>query len=618
MSAIIKYNPLYNPSFLGEVILRKCPEHEKYIDDFLHSNRGRKAPECFLGRSFRLLPNNVLTGVFSKMRNQICEEGNPQIRAIIKYDPRYSPSPLIGAILRECPEHEKYNAFSEWSSLHEFVRREGDTPSNSLQGTINFQKLCDGVLLGLFERGDFISALRLIQRASNYITLNKPPLANLDSEIERKQKLRPDLHFGVHFHGLGGAIIKEGNVRVEKKDGIYKFQFKINHFARKDIQETLGRLLGTKMIKNGDMQITIESSEYVFPSDTSPDDTSSAGSIVKISYFNSLRQRIGDIVIGNAPEYGCLHNNIEVTVVQQATEYSSLKNLYIFLSLVGLGRCMLPQNEEDDQKMKIAKLFHQFAPKDAESLRECTEFHISDSSKMRQLCEQKNPRMVEIFKKYLPSSLMKKTESYPERLHWTITDMSTLMKENGDLCLGSSITGRSFLKNLIKVLQQGMVCSEDRLRAGMSETKGMSSMSDIQSGGASYIFTRLLTKNLLFQVVDASSSGVLMCFDLSLVNRGGYAYESDQYGDKNKTSPGYFNYQNRLSFPEFARLTTLDCRNEVMIPHYIPPESICCVFTGSQRIKNALIQEMTENNMIQEGRYKTRPIDEFIKIAQQS
>ncbi len=489
--------------------------------------------------------------------------------------------------------------------LNEFFVKYSDNKEKTKEMLNEFQQIVDQKIGKYLEAGLQLEALELAQMAAEYVTFESSSLKNLKQEVERKINLQVDKRFGAHFHGFGGSLVKSGNIRVDKRDGDYWFQFKINYFAREELDQRLNLL---KQLDTENVHIETQSITKQFGS-TEP-------RVQSIMFRDKEKNLIAEIHIGNDKQNGAFYNNVEVRIPEHHEDAQMLKSLYTSLTFLGLGITVLPQTSDDDQRLKITKLFHLYAPKESANIRNSSKFHLLKPAAMQEECEKQNKSIQSIFKKYLVENehLMGKVESYPERLHWAVLDLAEQMKEKGALKLITKVTGESnqVLDRAVDLLKTGFVSAEDRFRSGIN-FRGMSVSSDL-ANGSYHVFTRLVTKSL---VEEMELQGVTFVFDLDVLNRGGYAYHEDAYGIKNPYKNNYEEYVERAPLVDFPqKLTNSDIFNEVMVPHHIPTRYISHV-VGSLPYIKALKKQCEEAGLLQNDFIYNKHVDDFfIKNSQ--
>jgi hypothetical protein len=157
----------------------------------------------------------------------------------------------------------------------------------------------------------------------------------------------------------------------------------------------------------------------------------------------------------------------------------------------------------------------------------------------------------------------------------------------------------SFFANLMK---SGLNCSQDRGRMGILG-HGKSPNEDHRYGGASNIFTRLISQNALDneQVVDEMYPGsMLILISLDVFKRKTLQYSSDHFGVTNGYNKDpdfleeYIAYLKRPTAEEFAREMNAywSDNNEVMIQKKVLPDEIYGVLLSNEATRFEFIQEL--------------------------
>lgn len=128
-----------------------------------------------------------------------------------------------------------------------------------------------------------------------------------------------------------------------------------------------------------------------------------------------------------------------------------------------------------------------------------------------------------------------------------------------DLVMFNDITGRSGIEDILKSGQRGFASNERRIQYGI-DASGMSAPSDMESGGAEYVFTRIGRR------ADIEHKGVVV-WDAKKILRDTEAisYNSDHYGNV----LGNFVEQNKLNNSVEGILAALrgGTGNETIIKH---------------------------------------------------
>jgi hypothetical protein len=145
------------------------------------------------------------------------------------------------------------------------------------------------------------------------------------------------------------------------------------------------------------------------------------------------------------------------------------------------------------------------------------------------------------------------------------------------------------IDSLIPVISDGLVSTSRRFRSG-NFRQGLSSLCDIHSGGAEYVFTRLSTERTL----EFPDGKVVLLLSPSLSDRTDwFSYDKDMYGS---TDSYYFD--ERLS-PNDLFLKENDVKkgyNEVMFRDSISPKSVIGMYC-SMKIRSDLIEILKQRGI---------------------
>jgi len=455
------------------------------------------------------------------------------------------------------------------------------------------------------------------------------PLYNLEQAIDNGKKLQLNPIFGAHFSGLGGAIVKGGHIRADTRniEGTLRhcIQFKINDFARKDVNDVVNCIQQSPILFEKHSShlfprgITITRVPYIYR-EKNENGIYILSKKIQLSDNESIQiefHGLGKIIIGNKPQNGCLYNNIDIELDATLSQDQGLSGLNAMLCSLGLGAALTVHSEEDDERIKITKIFRIFCPKEASQLERTRDFYFMAPSKLQELCEQISEAIKPIFRKYLSDSpkLIEKESIYPGRSIWSIKDFSQQLRQKEAYGLIAGISGDyvEIVPKLTALLKNGAFSTQDRFQAGIM-VRGSSYDLDFSSGGGDRVFTRLVnSRNAVGQLSDHK---VQVLYDLDVLNRGGYAYMVDSYGIKNPFYQTYKLYQNRLNLIEFTEnLPQSNGLNEVMIKNRIEPKFIKGIIVSSKVAKDFFVGELSKEGLIKDESILGKPVDEFIHIA---
>ncbi|MBA2728081.1 MAG: hypothetical protein H0U49_07915 [Parachlamydiaceae bacterium] len=491
-----------------------------------------------------------------------------------------------------------------------------------------FHPKCIDIALKLIEEKKIEEAFKVFLFTSQLLNIDTlHPFCNLHEAIDIGKKTQLNPNFGAHFSGLGGSIVKGGHIRADIRNlrGInsYCLQLKLNDFARTDLKMVIECIE-----KNPDsfekifsqqfpLGISITFEPFKFYQKSNIDDTFDYAKGLKLEcdeavqiHFNGL----GKINMGNNPKNLCLYNNIDIELDAHLIKEDVLFSLNSMLCSLGLGAVTTLHGKEEEERIKTAKIFRTYFPIEATQLEMTREYFFMKPSKIRPMLEKSTPEMTAIFKKYLDdrSRLLKKKSVYPGKEIWSIKDFHEQLRQNGAVGLQFAILGnpKESAGRIALMLKTGALSTQDRFQASIIKM-GISSCSDLKTGGGESVFARLVSKNNITKL--STSTNYTMLFDLAILNRGGYAYKEDCYGNKN---PRDLNYSNRQNLIEFTKcLTEKEIFNEVMIKNYIPPKFIKGILVLTEEFKDYLIPFLTNEGAIQNGCINKINCHDFIKVA---
>ena len=455
--------------------------------------------------------------------------------------------------------------------------------------------------------------LLLVEQAANiykekigYTELH--PLHNLAQKIDEKLQGQQNPQLGAHFHGLGGSSVLWHNLRIDKTENDLCFQFKLNHYARIELEKRLNTL-SSLPAQNG--PVTRELTDHQLGPIT-------IKNLLKITYMNLENQFFAQLLIGNDPECPAFYNNVEIKIPYSVNNSDIMKSLYIALDFLGLSDALKPSTDEDRLKLKIARLFHLFAPKGAAKVRTNTFFHRCTVEQMKTTCSKLDTKMQSVFQKYLSDepNLIREVDT-PLGKTLIVDGIGEGVKNAGLYGLYSTFTfGEKVYPNaedindrLIPLLKCGLISSEDRFRSFPNKKLlGLSSATDLASGSGAEVFTRpvMALKNM-------STDKIFILFHPSILDLPGYWYTADNYGAKNAyVAEKDEHYRNRNSVIEIPQ-TQVDTFPEVMTHHMIEPKYITCIFT-CEAYKEFLIEKFKNSGAFPDGRINGKTFDEFIRV----
>jgi len=248
--------------------------------------------------------------------------------------------------------------------------------------------------------------------------------------------------------------------------------------------------------------------------------------------------------------------------------------------------------------------------------------------------------MEEIFESHLEIDLLpKKIVEFTTGKPTTFVNLSEEMRKKGAIGLMAGIDGSVKVKApIVSMLLKpkknggkGVLSSQTRFMRGIIAA-GQSSYSDHKEGGASGVFTRLITKEIAEnkEINDMPFHGsIQILFDLDAVNAPTtYGFESDCFGTR---SSG--NYFSRLSMIELTKnlqrsagemfgkpleVKKYGTANEVIIRDGIEPQMIKAIVVSTKADREIIIDQLRSDGILEQksGTWSIEdtPIDDFIKI----
>lgn len=513
------------------------------------------------------------------------------------------------------------DGIQQLSAFEEFIKRNQHQIAKDTELATTLHSFLGKVALTLMKEGHWEMALECLKLAAIHTKiLSSHPLYKLKEVVQNQTSKQTTEDFGAHFSSLDTGILKGGNIRVLKRkiDGVEKLclDFKINQNTRRQLErivQNLEKKVSSAHFKEALPQIfqnkpiSVHKENYTFLRKKANGDYSKTESLkirgtqAKVIKFEGL----GKIYFGDNPHNYCLHNNISVELEGNLIDPANI--LHQMFTLLGLGPILLEQRPIDDEKMKIAQLFRAFFPKEAHPIERSELFFEMTRDQLMTKIERECPGMKPIFQKYLKDEphLMKKEEIYPGKTIWSISDFANEMKKRGAFGL---MTGVYSIAQAALMVKNGALSSQDRFQAGLI-IEGASSEEDLSLGSGDQVFTRLINKKTISEDIDyfSFSGQAQIIIDLSVLNRGGYAYDDDEFGEKSSL------YRNRKSLLTMAKEISSD-ENEVMVKNRIDPKYIKGVVVQSKHQKKQLVQHLKKLGLIKKKEQKEMDSRETLRL----
>jgi len=328
---------------------------------------------------------------------------------------------------------------------------------------------------------------------------------------------------------------------------------------------------------------------------------------------------VGDVRIWDvntsSPGTLSLTNKISIDLDPKIPEKEATAKLQIIFAALGMGSVSSSSRPVDEERIKIMQLFRAYFPKQAYAFsREVNNYETSIDKLKENICNSV-PEMKHIFTRDLPN--MYQQEVYPGQFVWAVKGLADQVKAKGGwgLMAGVGGCGGTNWNTIASILKFGGLSTQDRFEMGMI-TPGASPTEDFVKGGAGAVFTRLITNKTSKYPNDYFFHGnIQILYDLKLVERGGYAYNDDEYGSKEEHL-----YKNRGNILDLTE--NISIRNEVCINNRVPPEFIKGLLVQSHQDKKDLIASLEANGVIEKSfvggtRYiHGIPVDDFIHVGE--
>jgi hypothetical protein len=455
------------------------------------------------------------------------------------------------------------------------------------------------------------------------------PLYSMTEAIQNQTKLSPAPLWGAyfsHFNTKGGDV--NASVRkIEMSDGKIEerccFFFKLTHVARKELQTSLAKMITDADAFNAVLPkelcegVKIKFVPQFYRKRSDDVYKTSKGITIESDTLKIEFKGLGTVIIGNDKEYRTLYNCVSVEMAPESRAGDGVRKLNQLLTLAGIGPILLNEDRQVDERIKIAQITRILYPAVISTLDKTTEFYEMPLEELKKAICAKEPEMGDYFEKYYEDSpgLVSQVEIFPGKLTWSVDGFSGQVRVAGGWGLMAGMGGDEPFSEVcgyvVRRLSEGTVSSLDRFMAGWMRS-GASSSKDIQSGGGNEAFLRLIGKPLKDVPLHKYPLGgqIQVLYDLSILNRGAYAYNTDLFGTKNPAEYGDRN--NLIVFME--NLNSQGFENEVMIKSRIPPEFICGVAVDSPEHKEELIKILANKPFVKEGKINGILLKDFVHV----
>lgn len=475
------------------------------------------------------------------------------------------------------------------------------------------------------EQGNAPMAFALSSTAATLIRFpSTHPLHEMDTAIEQKCQRMPLPEMGAYFSALDSNEMKGGFVRGTHRSidnhPVDSFDFKLTHTARATLQKRIDVIeanreeLAQALPENFCTDVVISDVEYTYRAKRADGTFSEAtpenyhiGKAKKIHFVG-----VGWVIIGCDPQCGSLYNRVQVELEGNLPPGEGVKRLHTMLSMIGITSVAAEQSSWDNERMKILQLLHTFFPREALEIERDAKCLEMSPQTLLAYSVQKIPQARECFEKYLFQSpdLMQKQEILPGCSVWHITDLANQLRNKNAwgfiLGVGSCGTTEEASVTVGQMLKVGALSSQTRFDAGLI-AQGVSSKTDHMFGSSDSVFTRLITPTVAKAPISEIpfSGQVTILYDLSLINRGGYAYPHDEYGLRNLANKDGHLYRQRADVVQTAQHIEenqanpcLD--NEFMFKFAIIPQFVRGLVVKTEQDKTILIQELRKQGLVED------------------
>ncbi len=469
-------------------------------------------------------------------------------------------------------------------------------------------------------------------RAASHLI--RHPLASLEGRIAAKDVALLDgkgneVHFGSHFHGNGGELVKGENLifRTKIVDGeeLIELDFKINHAFRGRLEAAVQQL---KSIQRNEMEDLLALSGY-----HAKKISFNTGSFFEghKAFFKPGKAQevaiegLGTIRIGASPD----EPNFYGRVVVQLKGNRSLYELHEMLSIVDLDSAIRLSTKDDLERLKMGHLFRTFFPKEATPFERTEEFFTLALNDLKAKMIEKSPGMEEIFAAYFDR--MKEEHIFDGRVRYRIEGLADAAREKGARALTAAVMGAYAEKDLFdrvaSMLRIGILSTEVRDANGFGNHGLGGGGADYHSGGADSVFTQLLTEKNVKDKMSFHSfnyqSKVRFLISLDALETGTYQYHSDSFGNRNYNTKGFGwgweSYKTRDGILEFIekeqKAPFVHGGHEVMLKERLAPSYFFGIVVPNNFVKENLINHLREVGVIQNETLLGKPVDAFIRVA---
>jgi hypothetical protein len=536
--------------------------------------------------------------------------------------------------------------------LHKKALQLLENPKIDAETATTIQELLWKSALGYVQNDKYEESRECLSLASKHT----PKIEEM-IPTDLKARLQASPQHGIHLSGWGTSYNKDHSVHLTQcridKVSILKMDFALNghgvlgaNAVRKTLDFPDSRQLMKMLPPDFCSSIKIsrrESHQYLEYKSGSFDTQAEGYKMPQTPQTVIEFVGVGKIYIGDCPEIKCIHNMIQIEAVALDPIEKTLANMQVMLSALGLPPVMVSSRTKDQQIRALLDVFRAYYPRDAALIeRDGNTFQLSPADLQSRIVHLK-PEMQAFYDEYLDQKLLPKrqVEHIPGKLA-TGVNLSDEMRKKGALGLMIGMEGSIEVKaKRLSILLKpranggtGMISSQLRFLNGII-VAGQSSYSDHKEGGATGVFTRLITKELAARTkIDdiAFHGSIQFLIDLKAADApNSYGFESDCYGTR--SSGNYFSRFSLIELTEALQKPTSEMfgkpsdikkygtANEVVIRDSIGPELIKGIVVGSAEDKETVIKQLKADGMLELKNsvwyIGMTPIDDFIKVGKQ-
>lgn len=452
-------------------------------------------------------------------------------------------------------------------------------------------------------------------------------------------------HSGNYLSDMGSAKVRRGHVHLvtKKINGKQTLQvnIKLTNHTRREIQQKINQIKNNFDAYSTNWEgLVISNPNFDYYPVDDKDNFHTHGSdfpLMNNLGFEISAKNLGRIKIGMSLFYSSLFETVTIELPSDLPPGEALKRTHALLALIGLEDAISPNSGDDTARLGLLQLFRSFFPSKAFDLEnDPTTYKLSPDELITKIFE-KAPEARSVFKKYLKDEpdTFAYEEVSPGQFSFVLKDQGERLREKGlfGLVMGVRITGgfeETGYDNIVDIVKFGALSSTKRWERGIGFNTGFSPEEDALAGSIDYVFTRGVTKNMADQLTmhQFNQNAVHLLIDADALEKGGFGYDKDRWGFKNRyaiNDDRYQDYKNRKPLEQLV--THLDNRkaddvtkNEIMIPQEIPPHHIRGIVVKDEKQKKIFLDKFRQQKMIENingvEMIKGKPVDQFIIISE--